>query len=181
MKESEALDQIAQVVEKANDLEMRMGLLLSQCLLPATSDYGFLQELILHNTVLDFGRKVQLIERILDFWNWTDLKKRLGPFKELMKLRNAFAHTPLTQRQLLVYFPPGAEYATPLGSEFVVHKKNPVSWDNVERQEAFKSFLEVHGRCVGIVAEISEEIRKTIVKHSVAERSAIARTAQKEG
>ena len=165
MTESEALEQIAQVVEKANDLEMRMGMVLSQCLLPATSDYGFLRELILHNTVVDFGRKIQLIERILDYWSWTDLKKRMGPFREIMKLRNAFAHTPLAQRQLLVYFPPGAEYGTPMGSEFIVHKKNPISWDNVERQEAFKSFLEVHQKCTQLVADISEEIRKTIAQH----------------
>lgn len=163
MKETDALDQIAQVIEKANDLEMRMGMLLSQCILPATADYGFLQELILHNTVVEFGRKVQLIERILDYWTWTHLKKRMGPFKEIMKLRNAFAHTPLAQRQLLVHVSPGEEVGTAVGSEFIVHKKTPVAWENVERQEAFQSFLEAHGKCTQLVAVISEEVRKSIV------------------
>jgi hypothetical protein len=96
------------------------------------------------------------------------LKKRTGPLKEIMKIRNAFAHTSLAQRQLLVYFPTGTEYGTPFGSEFIVHKKNTVSWDNVERQEAFKSFLEVHGKCTALMAEISEEIRKTIAQHPAA-------------
>lgn len=57
--------QIATVVDKANYLEIRIGLLLRQCIRPVNREYGFLVETAFHNTVMPFGAKVLLLKRIL--------------------------------------------------------------------------------------------------------------------
>lgn len=44
MPEDEVREQIADVIDQFNDLEMRIGLILSKCITPTTSDYGFLRE-----------------------------------------------------------------------------------------------------------------------------------------
>lgn len=164
MTEEDTLQQSAEVIEKTNDLEMLIALILSKCLLPVTPDYGFLQELILHNTLVSFSAKVQLIERILDYWSWDDLKKKLGPFREIMKLRNVFAHTPLAKRQLLVQFLPDAEFGTPIGSQFVVEKRTSSSWANLEREDAFRSFIDLHFKCTETVKAVAGRIEKTIAQ-----------------
>ena len=166
MNEQQMVQQIAEVVEKFNDLEMHIGLTLSKCIAPATQDYGFLRELIFHNTIIGFAAKVQLLERILKYWSWSDLLKHTGRFKELMKLRNAFAHTPTAKRQLLVYFPPDAEFGTPLGSESIIEKKTPTSWENIERSEAFSAFIELHQKCADLLAKIDEKVKESLTESS---------------
>lgn len=160
----ETSQQIADVIEHFNDLEMRIAMTLRKCLLPVTSDYGFLQELLFHNTILSFSAKVQLLERILDYWSWRDLKSHIGRFKELMKLRNAFAHTPTVKRELLVYFPPDEEFAVPLGSHMVVEKKTSTSWDNIPRDKAFKIYTELHQKCAELLIEIDGKITETVAQ-----------------
>jgi hypothetical protein len=181
MTDEEALQQTAEVIEKTNDLEMRMALVLSKCLLPVTLDYGFLLELILHNTLVSFSAKVQLIERILDYWSWDDLKKKIGLFREIMKLRNAFAHTPLAKRQLLVHFLPDSEYGNPIGSQYVVEKRVSTSWENLEREETFRSFVGLHSKCIEIVKAIAERIEKTISQPSTPPLPRDPRTGHSEG
>lgn len=161
MTEDEARKQIAEVIERFNGLELRIAAVLSSCITPATSDYGFLTELIFHNTLLSFGAKVQLLDRILDYWSWDNLK-HTGRLKELMKLRNAFAHTPTEKRQLLVYFAPDAEYGEPMGSEFIIEKKTPTSWENVEREKAFSDFLSLHDKCLKLVEQINDKVKESV-------------------
>jgi len=164
MTEDEARKQIAEVIERFNGLELRIADALRRCLTPTTSEYGFLRDLILHNTLLSFGAKVQLLDRILDYWSWDDLRKHTGRLKELTKLRNAFAHTSTAKRQLLVYMPPDGDFGSPMGSEFVVEKKTPTSWENVERQEAFDAFLSLHEKCEDLVKQIDTKVEESIAQ-----------------
>jgi hypothetical protein len=163
MTEDEARKQIAEVIERFNGLELRIADVLSRCVTPVTSDYGFLRELIFHNTLLSFGAKVQLLDRILDYWSWDDLK-HTGMLKELMKLRNAFAHTPTAKQQLLVYFAPDAEYGVPMGSEFIIEKKTSTSWENVEREKAFSDFLTLYKKCQELVEQINNKVKESIAQ-----------------
>jgi len=163
MDEQIALSQVSWVIDKFNNLEMRVSMTLTKCLVPVNSEYGFLQELVFHNTILSFGAKVQLIERILDYWSWKDLRKQTGKFKELMKIRNAFAHTSTAKRQLLIYYPPDDEFGTPFGSEFIVEKKS-ASWKNVERSEAFNAFKELYEKCFDLLNEIHKKIEENLAQ-----------------
>lgn len=117
---------------------------------------------MLHNTILSFGAKVQLVERILEYWAWQDLREHIGRFKELMKIRNAFAHTPTAKGELLVDFAPDEEFGTPLGSKFVVEKKTTTSWVNIERGKAFTVFKELHQKCSELLSEIDTKVEESI-------------------
>ncbi|MBE9572266.1 MAG: hypothetical protein IMF11_16690 [Proteobacteria bacterium] len=167
MDEQRVLSQVSEVIDTFNNLEMQVSMTLAKCLVPVNSEYGFLQELVFHNTILSFGAKVQLIERILEYWSWKDLRKQTGKFKELMKIRNAFAHTPTAKRQLLIYYSPDNEFGTPLGSEFVVEKKSASSWENVERSEAFNAFKELYKKCFDILNEIYKKIEENLAQQQL--------------
>ena len=167
MDEERVLSQVSEVIDIFNDLEMRISMTLAQSLVPANSEYGFLQELVFHNTIISFGAKVQLIERILDYWSWKDLRKQTGKFKELMKIRNAFAHTPTAKRQLLIYSPSDNEFGTPIGSEFVVEKKSASSWVIVERSEAFNAFNELYEKCSDLLNKIHKKIEENLAQHKL--------------
>lgn len=97
---NETVVQIATVIDRTNQFEVQINLALSDCIVPASAEYGFLRETLFHNLCLGFGAKVRLLQRILDYWDWKDVK--LDSLHKLMQLRNAFAHTPTTKRVLLV-------------------------------------------------------------------------------
>ncbi len=137
-----------------------MNLALSQCIVPVSTEYGFLREILFHNLCLGFGAKVRLLQRILDYWGWKEIK--LNVFHKLMDLRNAFAHTPTTKRVLLVNVDPETGEHHPLGSQLVVDRKHKTYWQEVERDQAFQDFLESHKVCCSIVEQISELIKETL-------------------
>lgn len=139
-----------------------MNLALSQCILPVSSEYGFLRETLFHNLCLGFGAKVRLLQRILDYWGWKEIK--LNGFHKLMGLRNAFAHTPTTKRVLLVGVDPETGEHRPLGSQLVVDRKHKTYWQEIERGEAFRDFLDSHKACLTIIKQIAERINETITK-----------------
>lgn len=155
-------DQIATVIDHTNQLEVQMNLALSQCIVPVSTEYGFLRETLFHNLCLGFGAKVRLLQRILDYWGWKEIK--LNAFHKLMDLRNAFAHTPTTKRVLLVGVDPETGEHHPLGSQMVVDRKHKTYWHEVKRGEAFQDFLESHETCLTIVKEIAQRIKETIAQ-----------------
>jgi hypothetical protein len=155
-------DQIATVIDQTNQLEVQMNLALSQCIVPVSTEYGFLRETLFHNLCLGFGAKVRLLQRILDYWDWKDIK--LNAFHRLMDLRNAFAHTPTTKRVLMVNIDPESGEYHPLGSQLVVDRKHKTYWQEVERSEAFQDFIESYKVCCSIVEQISERIKESLRK-----------------
>jgi hypothetical protein len=162
MKENmEVDDHIAKVIDEANYLEMRVGLLLSQCIRPVNRQYGFLVETALHNTVISFGAKVLLIKRILDYWNWDDLQKHSGRFDDVLRMRNAFAHTPTARRQLVV----DATDGTVLGNEMIVETKEGRRLESIERRTAFARFRKAFKSSLELLEQIEIRIKDTIAQH----------------
>lgn len=159
---SETADQIATVIDLMNQLEVHINMALSQCLVPVSPEYGFLRETLFHNLCLGFGAKVRLLQRILDYWDWKDIK--LDKFHKLMGLRNAFAHTPTTKRVLLVGVDPDTGEHHALGSQLVVDRKYKTYWQEVQRSEALQDFQAAYGGCIAIVEEIANRIEKTIAQ-----------------
>ncbi len=158
----ETTEQIATVIDFTNQLEVKINLALSECIVPVSAEYGFLRETLFHNLCLGFGAKVRLLQRILDYWSWKKVK--LDNFHKLMQLRNAFAHTPTTKRVLLVDVDPETGEHHALGSKLVVDQKYKTYWKEVDRAEAFQDFLEIHKSCVTIVEDIARRIKETITQ-----------------
>ena len=156
--------QIADVIDMTNQLESEMADLLSQCLIPVISDYGFLREAVFHNTCVHFGAKVKLLKRITEYWSFKGLNFKW--FYILLDLRNAFAHTPTTKRMVQIWFDDKDSAGRLLGSEMIVDKKSGSSWQNQIRNEAFKDFVEAYNSCRGILVIIDNKIKQTIAQHS---------------
>jgi hypothetical protein len=166
-------NQIADVVEAANDLEMRIGHLLRLCMKPVSSDYGFLLETTLHNTILSFGAKVLLVKRILEYWGWDDLQKKCGRLDDVLRMRNAFAHTP-TAHCALVAAPmenpseladdgEGPVYEI-IGNQMMVEAKEGRKLEMIDRDQAFERFKKAHKGACELVAEIKEKVKQTIAQ-----------------
>lgn len=153
-------DQIAIVIDQTNQLEVHINFALSLCIVPVSTEYGFLRETLFHNLCLSFGAKVRLLQRILEYWDWKDIK--LNVFHKLMDLRNAFAHTPTTKRVLMVNIDPESGEQQPLGSQLVVDRKHKTYWQEIERGKAFQDFIDAYKECYSIVEQISERIEKTL-------------------
>lgn len=92
------LDQISTVIKKTNDLEIELEMILYTVLRPVTADYGHVLERAFHNTVISLGAKLNLIRAILDYWSWHDLQKKMGKLDDVIRIRNAFAHTSTARR-----------------------------------------------------------------------------------
>ena len=153
-------EQIAIVVDEANYLEMRIGLLLSLCIRPVNRGYGFLVETAFHNTVMSFGAKVLLLKRILDYWNWDDLQKHSGRFDDVLRMRNAFAHTPTARRQLVV----DAADGTVLGNEMIVETKEGRRLESIERGSAFDRFRKAYKSSLDLLEQIEARVKETIAQ-----------------
>lgn len=152
--------QIATVVDKANYLEIRVGLLLRQCIRPVNSEYGFLIETAFHNTVISFGAKVLLLKRILDYWKWKDLQKHSSRFDDVLRIRNAFAHTCTAQGQLEVDTRDG----TLLGDEMIIETKKGRSLERIERNSAFISFNQAYELSLELLEQIEARVKETITQ-----------------
>jgi hypothetical protein len=157
----EVNEHIATVIDQANYLEMRIGLLLFLCIRPVNKAYGFLVETALHNTVMSFGAKVLLLKRILDYWRWDDLQKRSGTFDDVLRMRNAFAHTPTARRQLVVDVSNG----TVLGNEMIVETKEGRRLESIERGSAFERFRKAYESSLELLEKIEERVKDTIAQH----------------
>lgn len=162
--DEDILRQIATAVDQANKIEMRVSFLLSLCLRPATPDYGFLLETAMHNTILSFGAKTLLIKRIIDYWGWDDLQKKTGVFDDVLRMRNAFAHTPTTRRQLLVYHDEGTGQNTVVGNEMIVESKEGRKLENIERSKAFDRFNKAHRSSIVLLTQIEKRIKQTLAQ-----------------
>jgi hypothetical protein len=57
-------EQIASVIDRTNQLEVQINLALSECIVPVSTEYGFVRETLFHNLCLGFGAKVRLLQRI---------------------------------------------------------------------------------------------------------------------
>jgi putative restriction endonuclease len=165
---SDTTEQIASVIDLTNQLEVQINLALSECILPVSTEYGFLRETLFHNLCLGFGAKVRLLQRILDYWNWKETK--LDDFHKLMQLRNAFAHTPTTKRVLLVGVDDETVEHHPLGSQLVVDRKYKTYWQEVERGKAFQDFFDSNEACLSIVKEIAQRIKTTLRREKMVKK-----------
>lgn len=159
-KDIETKELIAKVVDDANFLEMRIGHLLSLCIRPINSQYGFLIETALHNTVMSFGAKVFLLKRILDYWRWDDLQKHSGRFDDVLRMRNAFAHTPTARRNLLI----DENNGTVLGSEMIVETREGRRLESIERGKAFERFTKAYESSLELLEQIDKRVRETIAQ-----------------
>ncbi|MEA3437882.1 MAG: hypothetical protein U9R43_15565 [Thermodesulfobacteriota bacterium] len=154
----DANEHIAKVIDEANYLEMRIGHLLSHCIRPVNSEYGFLVDTALHNTVMSFGAKVLLLKRILDYWSWDDLQKHSGRFDDVLRMRNAFAHTPTARRQLVV----DANDGTVIDNEMIVETKEGRRLENIERGSAFARFRKAYNSSLELFEQIDARVKETI-------------------
>jgi len=159
---SDTIEQIASVIDLTNKLEVQINLVLSECIVSVSKEYGFLRETLFHNLCLGFGAKVRVLQRIIDYWNWKEIK--LDDFHKLMQLRNAFAHTPTTKRILIVSVDSETGEHHPLGSQLVVDRKYKTFWQEMERGEAFQDFLAAHQSCDTIVKDLTRRIKETIAE-----------------
>ena len=157
----EVNEHIAIVIDEANYLEMRIGILLSRCIRPVNKEYGFLVETALHNTVMSFGAKVLLLKRILDYWSWDDLQKHSGRFDDVLRMRNAFAHTATARRQLVVDVSDG----TLLGNEMLVETKEGRRLESIERGSAFERFRKAYDSALELLEQIEARVKDTIAQH----------------
>jgi hypothetical protein len=156
----DANEHIAKVVDEANYLKMRIGHLLSQCIRPVNREYGFLVETVLNNTVMSFGAKVFLLNRILDYWRWYDLQKHSGSFDDVLRMRNVFAHTPTARRQLVV----DATDETVLCDEMIVETKEGRRLESIERGSAFARFEKAYKSSIELLEQIEARVKKTVVQ-----------------
>ena len=157
----EVNEHIAIVIDEANYLEMRIGLLLSRSIRPVNKEYCFLVETALHNTVMSFGAKILLLKRILDYWSWDDLQKHSGRFDDVLRMRNAFAHTPTARRQLVVDVSDG----TVLGNEMIVETKEGRRLESIERGSAFDRFRKAYESSLALLEQIETRVKDTIAQH----------------
>lgn len=155
-----ALEQIATVIDLTNKYEIEINLVLSQCIVPVSSEYGFLCETLFHNLCLGFGCKVRLLRRIIEYWNWKD--EDMGSFYAVMELRNAFAHTSTSKRVLLIGFDPQTYERCALANEMVVDRKYKTYWKEVERGQALTEYMQAHGEATKTLKRIAEKIALTI-------------------
>jgi len=144
------------VIDMTNEVEDKISDILSRLLIPVTNDYGFLKEVILHNTCISLGQKVRIIKRISEYWGWRDIE--FGHFNALLDLRNAFAHTSTNRFQLVIWKDSTTGMASSMGSEMVVERKHKSHWREQERGEAFDEFKELHAKCMNSLSELFNRI-----------------------
>ena len=167
--EQKFLDQISSVVEKTNFLEIKLEMILYAVLRPATSDYGHVLEKALHNTVISLGGKLHLIRAILEYWSWNDLQKKMGTLDDVLRIRNAFAHTSVARRQFIVELNPQTGSQTKISNQMVVESKNGRKLERIERGAAFQRFNKAYDSSIALISEIEAR-----VKQSIAQQAAVA-------
>lgn len=159
--DSKIKDQIATVIDHANNLELRLTLILRKVLRPVNSNYGHVLERALHNTVMPFGAKLLLVKSILDYWHWDDLQKKIGTIDDVLRIRNAFAHTSTAQRVLIV----DEMNHSLIANEMIVEsKKNSITLERIERSKAFERFEKAYKKSLQVLSDIESKIKSTIVQ-----------------
>lgn len=108
-------------------------------------EYGFLKNVIFHNTCINFGLKVRLLTHIAETRKWNEIK--MGHFNDLIALRNAFAHTSTDKYQILVSTDPETNKVVSFERQMLVERKLNNSWESIDRDKAFSRFIELHGKC----------------------------------
>jgi len=156
--DSKVQEQIALVIDQANHLEWRLSMLLSIVLRPVNSDYGHVLEKAMHNTVISFGSKLLLVRSILDYWSWDDLQKKVGAIDDVIRMRNAFAHTSTAKRQLHV----DKRNHTVIANEMIVESKNGRKLEVIERTKAFNRFKKAYKSSLQVLSEIENRIENEI-------------------
>lgn len=151
-------EQIAEVIDKTNQIESAMTSILARLLPPVTSDYHFLIDAVLHNTCVNLGQKLRLFRLIADHWGWTDVD--FGCFHGLIELRNAFAHTSTGKHQLVIWKDPSTNKVTGMGVEKFIERKAGLTWQEQGRDEAFQEFLTIHAKCLAVMTTLKDRIRK---------------------
>ena len=152
--------QIATVIDQTNQVEVEVNQILSKCLVPVSKDYGFLRTTLFHNLCLGFGVKVKLLQRIVDYWKWKDIK--LDCLHKLLSLRNSFAHTPTSKKMFIFYF--DHETGDPLSTqiESVVDRQKGSHWKEMKRSEAFGVFNEYLRDSLSVLGELKIRIDETL-------------------
>lgn len=156
------LDQICIVIEKTNYLEMRLEMILHTVLCPVNPDYGHVLERALHNTVISLGGKLHLIRAILDYWSWDDLQKKMGTLDDVVRIRNAFAHTSTARRQFRLEMDRGTGYQAEIRNQMIVESRNGRRLERIEREEAFQRFNKAYNSSIDLVSEIEDRVKNSI-------------------
>ena len=156
--DSKIKDQIATIIDQSNYLELRLSMILATVLRPVNSDYSHILEKALHNTIMPFGEKLLLVKSILDYWGSDDFQKKIGVLDDVLRMRNAFAHTSTAKRQLCV----NKGNHTVIANEMIVESKNGRKLERIERSKAFNRFQKAYKKSLQVLSDIENKIKKTI-------------------
>lgn len=158
-------EQIAAVINMANQIELSMKLILGTCLSPTLPDFGFLRELILHNTVTSFSAKHKMLTQLCAYFGWKEEKKSLSDLHDLMRLRNAFAHTPTNSRMLEVLQEDESTPGIVIGNYMVIESVTTAGEvQRIKRSEAFESFKTIHGKIVTLLDTLRKKVEARIAQ-----------------
>ena len=162
-------DQLVAVIEATNILEEQAGAVVRKlCLPPPAPDNSQLHILfhrLLHNTILSLGAKVTFIKGVvIDHFRWKDLKRKVGVLDEVLRLRNAFAHTPTSRKAVVsgpitVPGPAGVRQSVGIVAEhLLVETRQHGSVKYLLRDEAFKEFQEKVNMASILLIEICHRV-----------------------
>ena len=153
-------DQIATVIDKTNYLELLITAIFEKCLLPANERYTFLLTRILHNSVTSFGAKVAVLMVMLEFEKWKDLQKRAAVLHEVLRFRNAFAHTPTNLRRVVTATwadnPPEI-----ISSQMIIESKVGNTLKSITRAEGFSQFSAAYEKALKVLDDITNKVNAT--------------------
>lgn len=150
-------EQIATVIDLTNQLEDTMEMIFGSLVTPHEK-YRFLRDAIFHNTCISFGMKVRLLKIIADTMKWKAIN--LGPFDDLLALRNAFAHTSTDKKQFTIFLDQSTNKPTKFAQEMVIEKKHKNSWEPIDRDMAYDKFNELHKKCANTLHTVMQNIEK---------------------
>ena len=153
-------DQIATVIDRTNYLEYLMSGILGKCLSPANPHYEYLLERVLHNSVTSFGAKVTVLMALLEKNRWKDLHKCAGIIHEVLRLRNAFAHTPTNLRRIMsIIYPDGTSKV--VSSQMIIESKSSNTLKSITRAEGVIQFNHAYEKAKMVLEDIIRKIEET--------------------
>ena len=148
---------IAWVLSAFNLIESKLKLIISSCIYPQKKSREFVDNLLLHNSVLDAGKKFSLVDHLAREKGW----KVSREWHEFLRLRNAFAHG-FETHQIKVgvnLLPDGGIEPKQPTAEIVVQLRYPHgSTKTLRFDEAFQRYSELYD----IIRAELEAIERTL-------------------
>jgi hypothetical protein len=91
LRDSEANQELAFVIDRTNYIEFTLKSILTKYIAAGDDRRTFVNDILLHSSIIGFGQKIKLLHYIIDREKWPKID--VNHFHTVLNIRNAFAHS----------------------------------------------------------------------------------------